>query len=111
MLKLEVDALLHSWLIGLKYVFYSKNWFSGDFIVLERIHEDLFRTCKNSTSDMGDFTESEVKKLVSMDIFVHLPFEGPSQDFHEKRAEFCNCGANATNNKDCHSHWCRKYKR
>jgi hypothetical protein len=111
MLHSDVIHLLDSWLLKDRYVFLSKNYFSVDYIVLEKITEDLYEFHKNSTVIMNGLTRGEMLKLLSMDIFVHLPFEHWNQDFHDKRANNCSCGAHATSNPDCHAFYCQKYKR
>ena len=111
MLKSDVALLVENWFLKDKYVFITYNWFNLDYIVIERVRDEEFVTCKNSTSDMGSFTKEEMIKLIGMNIFVHQPLEGSNQDFHEVRSGGCHCGAASTNNPDKHAFGCRKYKK
>jgi hypothetical protein len=111
MLKSDTTAFMDTWAIDVKYTFITMNWFNFDYVVLERLGEDEFKTYKSSTTDMGTFTKEEVEKLVGSDIFIYKPFEHWDQDFHALRSSRCDCGSNATINKDLHATWCRKYSK
>jgi hypothetical protein len=111
MLKSDVDRLIESWLLADRYIFKTYNWFSLDYIVIERISDDKFECHKNSTSNMGSFNKSEMIRLIGANIFIHLPFEHWNQDFRLLRSGGCECGAARTNNPDKHAFRCPKYRK
>jgi hypothetical protein len=109
MLKSDVDLLVENWFLKDKYVFITYNWFNLDYIVIERVRDEEFVTCKNSTSDMGSFTREEMVYLIGMNIFIYQPSEHWNQDFHYVRSNGCTCGAASTANPDKHAFNCKKW--
>lgn len=112
MLKSEVTEFVNTWLIDDKKVFKTYNYFSLDYIVIQKINEDLYKCLiKHSTTDMGSFNRDEMIRMIGANIFIDSPFEHWNQDFHEVRSQGCICGANSTNDPNCHDFRCPKHKK
>ena len=110
MLRSDVERLVDSWLIGDRYVFKTYNYFSLDYLVIERKREDEFECDrKASTTDMGTFNRDEIVRMISANIFIHQLFERPDQDFRQLRSGGCTCGGYKLA-QPSHAHGCKFYR-